>query len=66
MSNMSRDDLEIGMDMSDDRDLIEYQVALDEAEEASEPLFSFDQFMDCVEANRSTLPATVCDDELPF
>jgi hypothetical protein len=69
MSNMSRDDLEIGQDACEDRDLIDYQVALDEAEQTGEPIFSFDQFMDRVEANRArsavTLPAPSLD-ELPF
>lgn len=69
MSNMSRDDLEIGMDDLEDRDLVDYQRALDEAEEAGEPPFSFDQYMERIETNRrrsaSTMPALNLD-ELPF
>ena len=70
-----RDDLEMGMDMVDDRDMIEYHDALDAAEKAGEPWFSFEEFLRRCEANRrldaskaTTLPApsTDGDDEIPF
>jgi len=66
MSNMSRDDLEIGQDECDDRDLIEYMDALDVAEKAGRNWFSFADFVQQIEKNRSTRPAPMCDDELPF
>ena len=68
MSNMSRDDLEIGCDELEDRDYIEYHDALDAAEKAGEPWFSFDTFMRRIVENRSTMPAPEpCNlDELPF
>jgi hypothetical protein len=42
----SRDDLEVGQDMCDDRDMIEYHDALDAAEAAGEPSFTFAEFLD--------------------
>ena len=68
MSNMSRDDLELGQDSTDDREVAEYMNALDAAEKAGEgPGSSFVEYMVRCEANCSTLPAPVVgDDELPF
>lgn len=58
-----------------DRDECEYHMALDDAEKAGEPYFTFDQFMARVESNRRqaaakavTLPAPAfdADDDIPF
>lgn len=57
-----------------DRDEVEYHDALDDAEKAGEPFFTFEEFMARVEQNRrvsaskvDTIPAPAdCDDEIPF
>ncbi len=74
MSFDSRDDLDIGMDMADALDEVEYYDALSAADEAGEPWFSFNEFLTRrarrAAALASTLPAPANDDNdddnIPF
>ncbi len=72
MSIVSRDDLEIGMDMVEALDEVAYYDALEAADVAGEPWFSFEEFKARIArhafCSASTLPAPADtdDDSIPF